>query len=399
MRRSFKTILSIIFLYAGAAKAQTSADLLNLLTQKGTITQKEADSIRSEYIAKQQASDSRSDSFPLSIGRVLRLSGYTQIRYQNYEGPPSKYNGFDVRRARLDFQGDFSTKWNYRLLIDFVGASGATGTAPTGGALLSPVMLDAFIAYKPLSFLKITAGQFVVPFSMENLTQDRSLEMVDRSQVVSALVARKGDVSNGLVDSIGNQNGRDIGLMANGSVIRIENRYLADFYLALLNGAGINTLDNNQSKDIVGRLVLHPFKTLDIGASYYNGFDKFTSSPNRSQDRIRFGTEFAYNYNLLSIKGEWIEGKEGNSNPITHQGWYLQGSYFLWPKHLQGVFRYDTYDPNISKAKEQEISTYYVFGLNYFFNVWTKIQVDYSWRTENPTVHNNVFTVQLQLGF
>ncbi len=392
------TILFLLFFSAEVTIAQTPGDLLNLLTQKGTITLQEADSIRSEYSARQHAYESRSDSFPLSIGRLLRLSGYTQVRYQNFQ-EPAKFNGFDIRRARLDFQGDFSTKWGYRILIDFVGASGTTGTAATGGALVSPALMDAFISYKPFDLLKITAGQFLIPFSLESLIQDRSLETVDRSQVVSALVARKGDISNGLVDSIGNQNGRDIGLMVNGSFIKIENHYLVDFYLALVNGAGINTLDNNQSKDIIGRLVLHPFKILDIGASYYNGFDKFTSSTGRSQERIRLGTEIALNYDLLSVRGEWIQGKEGNSNPIIHQGWYLQGSYFLWPKHLQAVFRYDTYDPDTAKSKGQEISTYYVLGLNYFFNVWTKIQMDYSLRTENPNINNNVFTMQLQLGF
>jgi len=150
--------------------------------------------------------------------------------------------------------------------------------------------------------------------------------------VVSALVARKGDISNGLIDSIGNQNGRDIGIMINGSLIKIENHYLLDYYLALVNGAGINMLDNNQSKDFGGRLVFHPVSILDVGVSYYNGFDVFTSSPYRSQERVRLGAEFAMNYNLLSIKGEWIKGRDGNINPIVHQGWYLQGSNFLLPQ-------------------------------------------------------------------
>jgi len=377
---------------------QSTSELLNLLTQKGTITQKEADSIRDEYNKKQKAIESKSDSFPLSIGRLLRLSGYTQISYQNFQSPPNT-NGFSVRRARLDFQGDFSTKWGYRILFDLVGASGTNGTAPTGGPLFSPELLDAHISYRASSFLKITVGQFLLPLSQENLTPDRSLETIDRSQVVSALVARKGDVSNQLIDSIGNQLGRDIGIMLNGSLIKIEDRYFVDYYLALINGAGINTLDNNQYKDINGRLVFHPFKILDVGVSYYNGFDIFFSSPGISQERVRLGTEFALNYNLLSVKGEWIQGKEGNTDPIVHQGWYLQGSYYLWPKHVQGVFRYDRYDANEAKAKNLETSTYYVFGLNYFFNVWTKIQMEYSWRTENPAVHNNAFAIQLQLGF
>jgi len=154
-------------LYTEVSRAQTTSELLNLLTQKGTITQKEADSIRLEYANKQVASESKSDSFPLSIGRFLRLSGYTQIRYQNYQ-EPSRANGFDIRRARLDFQGDFSNKWGYRVLVDFVGASGSKGSAPTGGSLLSPTFLDAYISYRPLQFLKITAGQFLVPFGQKN---------------------------------------------------------------------------------------------------------------------------------------------------------------------------------------------------------------------------------------
>jgi hypothetical protein len=179
----------------------------------------------------------------------------------------------------------------------------------------------------------------------------------------------------------------------------VENRYFADYYLALLNGAGINTTDNNQSKDIDARLVLHPFKILDIGGSYYNGFDKFTSSPTKSQNRIRWGGEAALNYNLLSVKAEYIKGEDGNNNPIIHEGWYVQGSYFLWAKHLQGVFRYDVYDPNTIKSKTDLTSTYYVYGLNYFFNVWTKLQVNYSRRTGNTNINDDVFTAQLQLSF
>jgi hypothetical protein len=396
MRLIFLSVLSFLLFSFEITQGQTTGELLNLLTQKGTITQKEADSIRAEYNKKQQAIESKSDSFPLSIGRLLRLSGYTQIGYQNFQSP-SNSNGFTVRRARLDFQGDFSTKWGYRILVDFVGGSG--GTAPAGGTLFSPELLDAYISYKAADFLKITAGQFLIPFSQESLTPDRGLETIDRSQVVSALVARKGDISNKLVDSIGNQVGRDIGLMMNGSLIKLENRYLVDYYLALVNGAGINNLDNNPYKDIGGRLIFHPFKILDLGISYYNGFDVFTSSPGINQERVRLGTEFALNYRLLSVKGEWIQGKDGNANPIVHHGWYLQSSYFLWPKHLQGVFRYDVYDPDEAKPKDMEKSTYYVFDLNYFFNVWTKIQMEYSWRIENPSVHNSAFAVQLQLGF
>jgi hypothetical protein len=172
----------------------------------------------------------------------------------------------------------------------------------------------------------------------------------------------------------------------------------------LLNGAGINTLDNNQSKDVDARLVLHPLRFLNLGGSWYDGFDRFTGTTAKDQLRTRWGLEADLELNALSVKGEYIHGQDGSSNSKTgavatlHQGWYGQVGYFIFPRHLQGVFRYDWYDPNT--AKTQVNSTYYDFGLNYFFNVWTKVQVYYSLRNQQgPTVNNNMFEAQLQLAF
>ena len=371
-------LTAVIFFLAGAAKAQTPNDVLNILVRKGTLTQAEVDSIRTEFAIKQQEAISKGKSFPLSASRLLQLSGYTQVRYNTFQ-QKGKPDGFDIRRARLDFQGDFASKWSYRLLIDFVGASGTNGSAATGGALVSPTLLDAFISYKPFDFIKFTAGQFTIPFSLENITQDRLLETADRSQVVSALVARKGDGANGLVDSIGNQNGRDLGIQASGSILRIKDYKLIDYYISYLNGAGIDVTDNNAYKDFDARLVIRPFKALEIGSSYYNGFDRFTSSPAKDQTRIRWGADLLLNLDRLAIRGEYLRGKDGNNNPILHEGWYAQGSFFIVPKFLQFVFRYDTYNPN--KDKKLVSNTYYVFGTNIYFNTWSKLQLNYSWRS------------------
>ncbi|HET6254767.1 MAG TPA: porin [Puia sp.] len=393
-------------LWITTAQAQTSDDILNILTKKGTITEKEADSIRRESTARQRISEATADSFPLRLGRSLSLSGYSQVVYQNFEHPlAGKYaDGFTIKRARLDFQGRFSSRFDYRVLVDFVGQSGANGTAPTGGQQISPFLVEAYITYKPFTWLNVKAGQMIVEFSQENITQDRNLDLIERSQVVNALVARKGDAANGLVDSLGNQNGRDIGIQLNGSLVRIEGRHLIDYYVQLLDGAGINTLDNNQSKDIDARLVLHPLRFLSLGGSYYDGFDRFTGSTTKDQLRTRWGVEANLEWTNLSIKGEYIHGQEGSANGKTgavatkHEGWYGQVGYFILPRHLQGVFRYDWYDPNA--AKTQVNSSYYDFGLNYFFNVWTKVQVYYSVRNqEGPAINNNLFEAQLQLAF
>jgi phosphate-selective porin OprO/OprP len=407
MRRIFIAALLLgSLLWTLTAKAQSSDDILNILVRKGTLTQNEADSIRRESASRQYRSEATADSFPLRLGRSLSLSGYTQVVYQNFEHPVTGKitDGFTIKRARLDFQGHFSTQFDYRVLVDFVGASGANGTASTGGQLISPSLIEAYITYKPFTWLNFKAGQMIIQFSQENITQDRNLDLIERSQVVNALVARKGDAANGLVDSIGNQQGRDIGIQLNGSLVRVEGRYLIDYYLQLLDGAGINTLDNNQSKDFDGRLVLHPFRFLSLGGSYYNGFDRFTGTPTKDQFRTRWGVEEDLELNALSVKAEYIHGQDGSGNSKTgslatlHQGSYGQVGYFILPRHLQGVFRYDWYDPITTKSNVN--STYYDFGLNYFFNVWTKVQLYYSLRNQQgPTINNNMFEAQLQLAF
>lgn len=381
-----------------AVKAQTADDILNILIQKGTITQGEADSIRAESAIKKQDERANQKAYAINATGPFQIYGYTQARYQYYQ-LASVPSGFDIRRARLDVRGALGNQWEYRLQADFVGNKAATGTAATGGAYLSANLLDAYAVYKPWSFLKITAGQFLIPFSRENgETPDRDLLTVDRSQVVNALVARSGDGSNKLVDSVGNQNGRDIGIQLLGNFFKVDDRYIIDYYIALLNGAGINTAENNSNKDISTRIVIRPWKALRFGGSYYSGVDRFSSSTSINHSRIRWGTELAFDYNKLAIVGEYIKGWEGSFNPIIHQGWYAQAAYFIVPKKLQGVFKYDTYNPNT--AITNTTNTYYVFGANYYFNKWAKIQADYSWRTETgKSIGNDIFTAQLQISF
>ena len=401
------TLLLFALLTTAALHAQTTNDLLKLLTRKGTITEQEADSIRKDFAVRQRKEEQTADSFPLRLGRSLDLSGYTQVAYQNFQHPGKYFDGFSIKRARLDFQGHFASQFDYRLLLDFVGASASSGTAPTGGAQISPTLIEANITYKPFHFLQIKAGQIYVAFSQENLTQDRNLDLIERSQVVNALVARKGDAANGLVDSIGNQNGRDIGIQAGGSFLRLKDAWLFDYAVQLLNGAGINSLDNNASKDFDARLVVHPAKFLSLGGSYYNGTDRLTTSTTKDQKRIRYGGELAMNFSSVSLKGEYIRGQEGTATGsdhvgspglTVHEGWYTQVGWFVLPRRLQGILRYDYYNPNT--AKTQVSATYYDFGLNYFFNVWTKVQVYYSLRNqEGPALNNNLFEAQLQLAF
>jgi phosphate-selective porin len=372
-----KTLLVLFALISVSGFAQTSNDILNLLINGNVISQQQADSLRTEAAIKQQEADAGKKSFFASAARSIQFAGYTQMRYQIFD-ETSKKDGFDIRRARFDIKGNFTPVFSYRLQADFAG---------------SPRLLDAYAEIKLSDYFTVTAGQFRIPFSMENLTSMNKFEVIDFSQSVDALTSRGKDV-------IGNHNGRDIGVQIGGALYKKENVTYVEYRLGIFNGSGINIADTaNEAKDIVGRLIINPVKGLSFGASYYNGWGKAikpaTEFIGRSQARNRFGIEASYITPRLMTRAEYISGKDGKTN---RAGWYAMAGYYILAQKLQAVARYDTYDPD--QDKDNNISTNYSIGANYNFNSWSRIQAFYTIRQEQANeVKNNYFSIQYQIGF
>jgi phosphate-selective porin OprO and OprP len=370
------TLLIVLFLLIiSESFSQSTNDILNLLITNKVISQTQADSVRAEAALLQQQADAGRKSFFVTTTRQMQLSGYTQVRLQ-FLDEKGKKDGFDIRRARIDLKGNITPWFSYRIQADLAD---------------KPKLIDGYGEIKLADYFSVTAGQFKIPFSLENLTSSNKLEMIDRSQVVEALVARGKDV-------IGNQNGRDIGIQVSGSFLKINNQSLFEYRLGIFNGSGINVADTaNEAKDIAGRLILTPIKGFSVGGSFYNGWDKAIKPDvaGKSQIRNRIGLELSYATAKFSLKGEYISGKDGKT---SRAGWYLQSGYFIIPQKLQGLVKYDVYDPNTSSP--DNISTNYVFGANYNFNSWSRLQVFYTIRQEQGTaVNNNIFSVQYQIGF
>ncbi|MDB5090523.1 MAG: hypothetical protein JWR09_4517 [Mucilaginibacter sp.] len=370
-----KTVLLLSILFSAiATKAQQNEDLLNLLIKKKVLSQQEADSIRADEAIKEQAKkESLANRHGISIGRALQISGLVQARYQGFE-QSNVNNSFDLRRVRLDLRGNITDSWSYDVYTEF----GGTGVK----------LVDAFVAYTAGDYLKFSAGQFKIPFSVESLTSDSQLEFSDRSQVVEALVSRTKDV-------IGNSNGRDIGIMVSGSFAKIDDFYLFDYSFGVFNGAGYDvTTDNNNHKDLSGRLSVHPVKNLSVSADFYNGQGNY-GTPATNQKRNRTGFDARYVWKALSLTAEYDKGTDGK---IQRSGWYGQAAYFILPKHLQLAAKYDTYDP--TKTNLTDRTNWYSGGVNYYFNDWTRLTVDYTLRREQTTqIKNNLLNAQLQIVF
>lgn len=381
-------VFSFLAITGVSLAAESEADrLLNFLIEKKVVTLEDAAVYRADLAVKQQEDKEAQKEFFVVSGKPIKLAGYIQARYQNDK---SKNDGFDLRRVRLDLKGDVTERFDYRTQVEF---GGGTSSSTTGGQTYATTLLDAIIGYKVNPYLKLSAGQFFIPFSLENLTSNTKLETINRSQVVEALSARS-------TDAIGNQNGRDIGVQASGSILPKSQFNQLDYAFGIFNGSGINKTDLNEQKDFVGRLVYHPLKEWSLGGSYYAGrYTLAATGLARKYDRDRIGAEFAYVKDPFSIRGEYIIGNDGiSSGPVNKAGWYLQTGYYLIPKKFQGVFKFDTYDPNIKVYKDQK--NVYTVGGNWYFNKAAFLQVNYELKDEQgKEIDNNALIGQFTLQF
>jgi phosphate-selective porin OprO and OprP len=373
------TFLALSLFAAVFVQAQSTNDVLTLLTERKVITQEDADSIRADAAIKQQESDAKKKSFPATASKPLQIAGYVQSRYQYSEKAGDK-GGVDIRRARVDLKSTLSPYFNARIQADFAGSTAK--------------LLDGYGEVLIADYFNLTIGQQKLPFSYENQISDNKSDVIDRSQIVEAYVARGKD-------SIGNHNGRDIGVVANGGFFKnANNQYLVEYFVGLFNGVGINqTKDLNNSKDFSARVLGRPYTGLTIGASYFDGYGYYGKPSDltlfKNKSRKRIGAELQYEWDALQLRGEYIEG---SYNGVKGAGYYAQVGYFILPDKLQATFKYDTFDPNTKKS--DDANNWFVLGVNYLFSPNAKFQIAYTYKKEQgKSVDNNITSAQFQVSF
>jgi phosphate-selective porin len=311
----------------------------------------------------QEIADERIDKMYNTLSKLPKISGDVNVRYI-YDDLPEN-NSFDVRRARLDFRGNVTNKIEYRIYLDFMS-----------GAKLT----DAYLTWKMTDYLSLQAGQYKIPFSLENPYNPNNLETIDNSLVVTNLVNYSG------VYGIG-ASGRDVGIMLSGNLLPMDGFSIINYSAGLFNGAGINTADNNKPKDFSGMLAVNPLKHLSISASYYNGKmgpDTLTRS------RIRTGFGAKYDDSRLLLRTEYIQGKMGS---VKSDGLYAVAGYFVHPK-IQPVLKYDYFRGNVDVDSTTQQD--YVIGVNYLPVNSVRLQLNLTHRIDNGS---NLIAAQVWLKF
>ncbi|MEN8224394.1 MAG: porin [Bacteroidota bacterium] len=305
-----------------------------------------------------------------SNGSVITIDG-TEV--------PTR-NSFTFQRARLGVTGNIPYDINYYVMAEFSDFKGG------------PYLLDAFITYTRLGpWAKFSLGQFKAPVSLELQNPCHKLHTVYRSLVVQQLVAPW----------------RDLGFMMSGGITLkkyagMEDHKFFTYQLAIMNGTGINTWDNNNSKDIAARGVFSVWDGINIGGSLRTGKHKRSAS---NPDGDSFGTKTTFGgelsvdmFNFL-LQGEYIYGYGenlagveaagcgGGGTPdipgeLERNGYYAMLLYKT-PWNLEPVVKYEYFNPNANSDYELKPSTpsepisTLTLGFNYFINDWSRVQVNY----------------------
>jgi len=336
------------------------------------------------------------DGLTEKVDRMPKISGFVQGQYQailNADGELVS-NSFRMRRVRMSIDGALVKGLTYKIQGDFVN---------------SPFLVDAYLKYKVCNEFAIQAGQFKLPFSIESPINPLNLEIFDYGEVIQHLVGYDD------VCGVGGL-GRDIGIMATGSLFPVELQNgqkfgLIDYSIGVFNGNGpVNFkknekgLDNNNHKDIVGRLDIHPWvKALTLSGSCY--FGKYYKDEDYNGIRNRWAAGLQYNDGKLVIRGEYLSGTtgyqgfEGEEAPkeFNSMGYYAEAGYnFQFGKEgkeqkLMPVLRYEHFEqqsgvwgiqtadhvvyylPNVSAP-----TSYYTVGINYWPIKSVNFKLDYS---------------------
>lgn len=333
----------------------------------------------------------------------VSIIGFLQPQYEygfmgeDAEGNSLNTSSFMFNRARLGVTGQVPYDFSYYAMAEF---------SPMKGG---PYLLDFFITYHGLGpWANISVGQFKQPFGLELSTPCHALHTIDRSLVVNELASPF----------------RDMGVMVSGgtdtlSIFGLENKNIFSWSVALVNGTGLNELDNNVEKDIVGRLAFSPADFLTVGGSFRYGKQKNPDAAiTKPDERSRFGADLTLNFLNFLMQGEYISGEDKGSKlvgggcgsePEVVTGDFSSSGYwgmimYDTPWRLQPLVKYQSYDPDTDEDYNQ-LSTL-TFGINYFFNDWTRLQVNYLYNVEESSdtdpqnyheIDNDMLLVQLQI--
>lgn len=397
------------------------------------------------YVEKSETTEEKKPVYVVPAGSEIKLAlgGLLQTQYEG--GDVSAFEGrfgsaaiddrFRLRRMRINVTGDFAEQFDFRLEGEFAQSDTAITVRNALGAIIASNStrtsfggLDLWANWHRFPEFQIKVGQWKAPFGFEQISPDPKLLTPERSQVTSGLTPE-----------------RQIGVQIWGKPFANafpDQKDLLTYYAGIFNGNGRNVAVNDNDKYMyVGRVELQPLKTkiFDQDATLKLGVNALSSddaagtvlSPAGSvrvnsdgslsafvaptaAERTAYGLDAYFHLGPFDLMAEYLsedfDARPANGipplfNDFRADGYYVQAGYYLIPKKLQLVTKYESFDPG--QVANDHLSSI-TGGLNYYIRGDDiKIMAHYihTWsdfREANPQFGNDQFDeviLRLQVVF
>ena len=288
------------------------------------------------------------------------MHGYIQGRFTNQEGTPDR---LEIRRARVIVSGEPVSKLSYTFQVDVVKR---------------PYVMDAAVTWKFARSIRVTAGQFKIPFSTESLTSDNVNIPIARARAINGLAPGR---------DTGVQ-ARDVGLQLAGSLYGSKEP-LVEYAVGIFRGQTLVESPVVHYHASAGRMLVHPFPGLMLGGDWYGSF----SAPARMEKR-RMESEGGYERGPIHLRAEQVWARDGT---LERRGGYALGAWRLSTR-WEPLARADWLTTNIHKPNTTSIA--YVAGLNFYWGKHLKVGANSgAQHDQGPKGLSSVFLAQVMFLF
>ena len=333
------------------------------------------------------------------VRQYVKLSAFMQAQYDwlsDTDGnDKTGTSSFYIRRVRFTFAGDLyrgkkGAKLDYRVYFDLC-------------RIPKNPILDMWIRFQPCKEFGVQVGQFKNPVTFEASISPSKYDFIDFSYAVSNLAKMGANDVTGL-----NETARDIGFQLFGGFIHREGYSILNYNVGLLNGSGINTKDNNKSKDLFAKLTIKPSKDFAMAAYYQWGeanLSSFTAEKyveygwTGSAEYVpmhRWGVGFNYDAKHAFARAEYLGGLTAE---LPSEGMYAEAGYrhhlpknagMLWAGGMVDYFCRNCFDYIHRDTKNAMIDMRYSLCLGYEPFKYLRMQLAYSLEHRiNQTFLNN----------
>lgn len=295
-----------------------------------------------------------------------KIIGFLQGQFVGNELKRDINNKFKIHRARFGISGKLDELIIYNVVL------GAIETPDN-----NPHLVNAFVGLNYSPYLQVRLGQFLLPFGLEGPQPIFLNLVIERTMVIKRLNPFKMF--------------RDIGLQLSGKYKSFN------YAVAVINGTGANSSDDNNAKDILGRIGFSPVQNIKIGISSH--FGKYASNTKKNLDRRRYALDIKFAHKGLQLRSE-IQNRNDeqvDGSIKVNTGWYILSAYKVTQK-LEPIIRYEQYFPNAHDLKVK--SDIIALGFNYYLSGNGRVSVNYEFKNDiEHTDAVNLLTAQLQIVF